>query len=83
MAAKRQGSVQIRQIAEALGVSVGTVSIVLNGRGDVMRISKETQKRVRDMANELSAKHLCKKTQKRGAREGGKGDCSSVEQCIF
>ena len=54
MAAKRQGSVQIRQIAEALGVSVGTVSIVLNGRGDVMRISKETQKRVRDMAKEMN-----------------------------
>ena len=33
--------------------------------------------------NELSAKHLCKKTQKCGAREGGEGDCSSVEQCIF
>ena len=54
MAAKRQGSVQIRQIAEALGVSAGTVSIVLNGRGDVMRISKETQKRVRDMAKEMN-----------------------------
>ena len=28
--------------------------IVLNGRGDVMRISKETQKRVRDMAKEMN-----------------------------
>lgn len=54
MTAKRQGSVQIKQIAEALGISAGTVSIVLNGRGDAMRISKETQKRVRDMAKEMN-----------------------------
>lgn len=54
MATKKQGNVQIREIAEALGISAGTVSIVLNGRGDAMRISKKTQKRVRDMASEMN-----------------------------
>lgn len=54
MAEKKQKTVQIKEIAEKLGVSAGTVSIVLNGRGDSMRISKETQKRVRDMAKELN-----------------------------
>lgn len=38
--------VQIKQIAEHLGLSSGTVSIVLNGRGDELRISRETQKMV-------------------------------------
>lgn len=51
---KNPSSVQIKQIAERLGVSSGTVSTVLNGRGDQMRISKQTQKRVQDMAKELN-----------------------------
>ncbi len=50
---KNTATVQIKQIAELLGVSSGTVSIVLNGRGDQMRISKTTQKRIQDMAKEL------------------------------
>lgn len=45
--------IQIKQIADRLGVSLSTVSIVLNNRGDSMRISKETQKRVIDMAKEM------------------------------
>lgn len=43
---KETATVQIRQIAERLQLSPGTVSIVLNGRGDSMRISKATQQRV-------------------------------------
>lgn len=50
---KNTATVQIKQIAEKLGVSSGTVSIVLNGRGDQMRISQKTQKRIQDMAKEL------------------------------
>lgn len=53
---KESSTVQIKQIAERLGLSAGTVSIVLNGRGDEMRISKATQKRVLDMAKELHYK---------------------------
>ena len=41
---KNTRGVQVKQIAEHLGLSSGTVSIVLNGRGDELRISKETQK---------------------------------------
>ncbi len=51
---KSTATVQIKQIAEKLGVSAGTVSIVLNGRGDQMRISQSTQKRVQDLAKELN-----------------------------
>ena len=51
---KNTATVQIKQIAEKLGVSTGTVSIVLNGRGDQMRISKSTQKRILDMAREVN-----------------------------
>lgn len=40
----------IKEIAKLTNLSVGTVSLVLNGRGDQMRISKETQKRVLDAA---------------------------------
>lgn len=54
MAGKSKGSVQIKEIAERLNLSAGTVSIVLNGRGDAMRISKETQKRVQDAAKEMN-----------------------------
>lgn len=51
---KSTATVQIKQIAEQLGVSSGTVSIVLNGRGDQMRISKTTQQRIQDMAKEMN-----------------------------
>lgn len=46
--------IQIREIAKAAGVSNSTVSIVLNGRGDQLRISKTTQQRVRDIAEQLN-----------------------------
>ena len=44
------GKTVLKQIAEQAGVSVSTVSIVLNGRGDEMRISAATQARVRECA---------------------------------
>lgn len=34
----------IREIAEKAGVSSGTVSFILNGKADKMRISASTQK---------------------------------------
>ena len=40
----------IKEIAEKTNLSIGTVSLVLNGRGDAMRISKKTQQRVLDAA---------------------------------
>jgi len=43
----------IKEIAEKTKLSVGTVSIVLNGRGDEMRISKKTQQRVLEAAQGL------------------------------
>lgn len=43
----------IREIAERTKLSVGTVSIVLNGRGDEMRISKKTQQRILEAAQGL------------------------------
>ena len=48
----RTATVQIKQIAERVGLSPSTVSIVLNGRGDEMRISKESQRRVLEAAKE-------------------------------
>lgn len=47
---KERKKVSMRQIAEQLSVSLGTVSLVLNGRGDEMRISAETQKLILDTA---------------------------------
>ncbi len=44
----------IKSIAQALGLSAGTVSIVLNGRGDKMRISQATQKKVMDYAQGIN-----------------------------
>lgn len=46
-------NVLISMIARELGLSPGTISIVLNGRGDEMRISKATQTRVKEYAKEL------------------------------
>ena len=42
---KQASKMQIKDIADKLGLSVSTVSVVLNGRGDQVRISKETQKK--------------------------------------
>lgn len=50
----KRGPTLIKEIAERLGLSPGTVSIVLNGRGDAMRISKKTQQRVREAAKEMN-----------------------------
>ena len=36
----------IKDIAKHLNVSVSTVSLTLNGRGDEKRISKDTQKKI-------------------------------------
>lgn len=51
---KNKGSTQIKEIAERLDLSPGTVSIVLNGKGDAMRISKATQQRVKEAAKEMN-----------------------------
>ena len=45
---------KIKQIADSLGLSVATVSVVLNGRGDTVRISKKTQKKVWDEAKKFN-----------------------------
>lgn len=47
-------AVGIKQIAEKLGLSPGTISIVLNGRGNKMRISQATQKVILDTAREMN-----------------------------
>lgn len=43
----------IKKIAELTNLSPGTVSIVLNGRGDEMRIAKKTQQRIIDEARKI------------------------------
>jgi DNA-binding LacI/PurR family transcriptional regulator len=48
------GTIQIKEIAQRLGLSPGTVSLVLNGKGEAMRISKATQERVREAAKEMN-----------------------------
>lgn len=44
--------IQISEIASMAGVSTSTVSIVLNGKGDQLRISKRTQEKIRKIAEE-------------------------------
>jgi LacI family transcriptional regulator len=51
---KKQGTTHIKKIAERAGVSPGTVSLVLNGRGDELRISKSTQQHVKEVAKEMN-----------------------------
>jgi DNA-binding LacI/PurR family transcriptional regulator len=48
--------VSIKQIAEATKLSPVTVSIVLNGRGDEMRIAHATQNRIWDVARQFGYK---------------------------
>lgn len=50
---RNSSTVQIKQIAELVGMSPSTVSIVLNGRGNEMRIAKETQQRIQEAAKTL------------------------------
>lgn len=45
--------VSIKKIAEVASVSTSTASFILNGKGNELRISKETQKKVLDIAREL------------------------------
>lgn len=54
METRKTAGAQIKEIAEKVGVSQSTVSVVLGGRGDRIRISKETQKKVLDAARELN-----------------------------
>ncbi|NMB63530.1 MAG: LacI family transcriptional regulator, partial [Spirochaetes bacterium] len=48
------GSVNIHQLARALGLSITTVSRVLNGKAVEFRISKETCERVFQAAREMN-----------------------------
>ena len=50
---KESSTSQLRKIAESLQLSQSTVSIVLNGRGDALRISKATQRRVMEAARSM------------------------------
>jgi DNA-binding LacI/PurR family transcriptional regulator len=45
--------VSIKEVAAAAKVSSGTASVVLNGRGDELRISQATQKRIWEVAKSL------------------------------
>ena len=51
--AKESNPPYIKSISEKLGLSASTVSLVLNGRGDELRISKNTQEKVYSAAREM------------------------------
>jgi len=51
---KKSHSVTIADVAKAANVSKTTVSMVLNRRSDLFKISKATQKKVTDIARELN-----------------------------
>ncbi len=50
---ERKKKVSMKLIAEKLNVSPGTVSLTLNGRGDELRISEETQKMIVETAKKM------------------------------
>lgn len=78
---KKTKGVQIKQIAECLGLSSGTVSIVLNGRGDELRISKETQKIVIDTAKKMNYQSGEKnKGKQNGKKNSVSGSCLAGER---
>ena len=51
---KQASKIQVGLLRINFGLSVSTVSVVLNGRGDQVRISKETQKKVLNAAKEIN-----------------------------
>ncbi len=54
MGKNQTANTQIKEMAMRLGLSVTTVSVVLSGRGDDIRIAKNTQKRILDLAKEMN-----------------------------
>lgn len=62
----KKKSIRIKELAEALGLSQGTISIVLNGRGDEMRISKATQKKVLEGAKEMGYEPAVRSRRRQG-----------------
>ncbi len=60
----------IKDIAQHLKVSIPTVSLVMNGRGDEKRISQKTQKRILDYARDINYKpNIFAKGLKKGRSE--------------
>ncbi|HBX21444.1 MAG TPA: LacI family transcriptional regulator, partial [Porphyromonadaceae bacterium] len=49
-----QHKINIVDIAQKAGLSITTVSRVLNGQADKYRISKKTQEKIQFIANELN-----------------------------
>lgn len=62
-------------IAQEAGVSISTVSIVLNNRGEQMRISKATQQRIREIAK---AENYTPNIYARGLRKAAEQGSSKV-----
>lgn len=69
-----KSTVQIKEIARQLNISPSTVSIVLNGRGDKLRISRDTQKRVLDAAKEFNYQPniYARRLRRAGGRDAGR-----------
>lgn len=64
---KRNQTVSVKQIAEAVGVSPSTVSMVLNNRGGEFRIADVTSEKIIQTASELGYQHETRtKRKKRG-----------------
>jgi len=47
---KKSSNITLKDLADKIGFNVSTISRVLNGKGDEYRISKETQKIIKDAA---------------------------------
>ena len=61
----------VKEIAERVGMSQSTVSIVLNGRGDEMRISEKTQERIRREAEKLGYRPKPRKEKEKNGKDPG------------
>jgi LacI family transcriptional regulator len=69
-----KSTVLIKQIAQLLQLSPSTVSIVLNGRGDKLRISRKTQKLVLGAAKDLNYQPniYARRLRRAGERDAGR-----------